>query len=129
MVHRFFPTCHVLKTWFELSRVKLYRNNQKGNKNYFDLAGGSSYRGFKLQRIKFRENPREINFGLSLHKVRISEGLSYWESAVYMYSPHYSPYICSGVPRNILPHPIKGLRKIPKRRGVLKESMVLKRNF
>ena len=59
----------------------------------------------------------------------LAQGLSSWESAVYMYSPHYSPYICSGVPRNILPHPIKGLRKIPKRRGVLKESMVLKRNF
>jgi len=46
-----------------------------------------------------------------------------------MYSPHYSPYIYSGVPRNILPHPIKGSLKIPRGRGVLKESMVLKRNF
>ena len=34
-----FPTCQVLKTWFELSRVKLYRNNLKGNKNYFELPG------------------------------------------------------------------------------------------
>ena len=86
MVHRFFPTCHVLNTWFELSRVKLYRNNQKGNKNCFELAGGSSYRGFELQRIKFRENPREINFGLSWRKVQISEGSSFWESAVYLYN-------------------------------------------
>ena len=31
--------------WFELFRVKLYRNDLRGNKNYFDLAGGSSYRG------------------------------------------------------------------------------------
>ena len=29
--------------WFELSRVKLYRNDLKGDKNYFKLAGGSSY--------------------------------------------------------------------------------------
>ena len=28
----FFPTCHALKTWFELSRVKLYRNPLKGTK-------------------------------------------------------------------------------------------------
>lgn len=28
----FFPTCHTLITWFELSRVKLYRNELKGNK-------------------------------------------------------------------------------------------------
>ena len=34
----------MLKTWFELSRVKLYRNDLRGNKNYFELAGGSSYR-------------------------------------------------------------------------------------
>ena len=33
-----FPTNHELKTWFELSRVKLYRNDLKGNKNYFELA-------------------------------------------------------------------------------------------
>ena len=26
--------------------VKLYRNDLRGNKNYFELAGGSSYRGF-----------------------------------------------------------------------------------
>ena len=33
-----FPTNHELKTWFDLSRVKLYRNDLKGNKNYFELA-------------------------------------------------------------------------------------------
>ena len=40
----FFSICLALKTWFELSRVKLFRNDLKGNKNYFELAGGSSYR-------------------------------------------------------------------------------------
>ena len=25
-----------LKTWFELSRLKLYRNDLRGNKNYFE---------------------------------------------------------------------------------------------
>ena len=38
VVH-FFPTCQELKEWFELSRVKLYRNDLKENKNYFELAG------------------------------------------------------------------------------------------
>ena len=47
----FFRTCRVLKTWLELRRVKVYRNDLKGNKNYFELAGpirvveGSIYRG------------------------------------------------------------------------------------
>ena len=48
----FFSTCHALKTRFELSRVKLFRNDLKGNKNYlefhggrFELSRGSSYRG------------------------------------------------------------------------------------
>ena len=37
--------------WFELSRVKLYGNNLEGNKNYFELAGGSSYRGMLLKLV------------------------------------------------------------------------------
>ena len=41
----FFSKFHALKTWFEFSRVKLYRTDLKENKNYFELAGGSSYRG------------------------------------------------------------------------------------
>ena len=28
----------MLKAWFELLRVKLYGNDLKGNKNYFELA-------------------------------------------------------------------------------------------
>ena len=36
-----FWTCHALKTWFELSRVKLFRNDLKENNIYFELAGGS----------------------------------------------------------------------------------------
>ena len=40
----FFSTCHALKTRFDLSRVKLFRNDLKGNKNYgrFELSRGSS---------------------------------------------------------------------------------------
>ena len=38
------------KTWFELSRVKLNRNDLRGNKNYFELAGGSSYRGLNYSK-------------------------------------------------------------------------------
>ena len=37
---------------FELSRVKLYRNELRGNKNYFELAGVSSYQGFELLSVK-----------------------------------------------------------------------------
>ena len=47
-VHGFFPDLSL--AWFELSRVKLCRNVLKGNKNYFELAGGSSYRGFDSKR-------------------------------------------------------------------------------
>ena len=35
----FFPTCQALKAWVELSRVNLYRNDLKGNENYFELTG------------------------------------------------------------------------------------------
>ena len=49
----FFSTCHALKTRFELSRVKLFRKDLKGNKLFyfefhsgrFELSRGSSYRG------------------------------------------------------------------------------------
>ena len=47
----FFSNFHALKTWFELSRVKLYRKDLKGNKNYFLrepevlVIEGSSYQG------------------------------------------------------------------------------------
>ena len=44
----FSSTCHALKTWFELSRVKLYRNDLKSNKSYLELAGRSSYLVVKL---------------------------------------------------------------------------------
>ena len=57
------------KVWFELSRVKLYWNDLKGNKNYFELRIGLRYRGFELLRVKLQwmygGNPREIDFGLS----------------------------------------------------------------
>ena len=29
----FFSTCHAVKTWFELLRVELYSNDQRGSKN------------------------------------------------------------------------------------------------
>ena len=32
-----FSTCNTLKTWFELSRVELHRNDLKGNKNELEL--------------------------------------------------------------------------------------------
>ena len=39
------------KHGLELSQVKLYRHYLRGNKNFFELAGGSSYRGFVLLRV------------------------------------------------------------------------------
>ena len=62
----FLMTCNALKIWFELSRVKLYRKDLKGNINYSELAGSSSYRGFELPRVKLQliceGNPGEIDF-------------------------------------------------------------------
>ena len=46
----FFLTCHALTTWFKILRVKLSRNDLKGNKNQFELAGVLSYWVFKLPR-------------------------------------------------------------------------------
>ena len=59
----FFPTCQVFITWFELSRVKLYGNDLKCKKNYFELAGGLSYRGFKLAGGKIKVNVRRKSRG------------------------------------------------------------------
>ena len=38
-----------------VSRVKLYRKDLKGNKNYFKLVGGLSYQGFELLAVKLTE--------------------------------------------------------------------------
>ena len=37
-----------------VSRVKLYRKDLKGNKNYFKLVGGLSYQGFELLAVKLK---------------------------------------------------------------------------
>ena len=62
----FFSACHVLKTWFELSGVKLYRNNLKGNKNYFEVSGR-----FELLRVRVIGRP------LYSHKVSIFKEIIY----------------------------------------------------
>ena len=52
-VDSFIPNFEGLKTWFKLSRGKLYRNDLRlGNKNYCELAGGSSFQGFELLMVK-----------------------------------------------------------------------------
>ena len=64
----FFSTCQALKAGLKLSRVKLHRNDLRGNKNYLELAGGSSYRRLQLLRVKLRMyegNPGTIVFGSS----------------------------------------------------------------
>ena len=37
-MHGLFSTCNTFKIWFELSRVELYRNDPKENKNELELA-------------------------------------------------------------------------------------------
>ena len=68
----FVLTCHVLTDNME---------------NWFELAGGSSYRGFELPRVKLQlmydGNLVEIDFGSSKREVRVSEGSSYRESIAY----------------------------------------------
>ena len=64
----FFPDfLRAQNNWFELSRVKLYQNDLRGNKNNFELVRGSSSRGFELLRVKLQEmydgNPGENDFG------------------------------------------------------------------
>ena len=41
----FFPDLSCAYNMVRVMEGKLYRNDLKGNKNYFELAGGSSYRG------------------------------------------------------------------------------------
>ena len=44
----------------------MYESDLKGNKNYFELAGVSSYRGFELPRINYSKgNPGETDSGSS----------------------------------------------------------------
>ena len=51
-IHSVFFKFSCAKTWFELLRIKLYRNNLRGNKNYVELAGGSSYWGQNYSKWK-----------------------------------------------------------------------------
>ena len=86
----FLTTCHALKTWFKLSRVKsVYRNDLKGNKNYFEFAGGSGYRAFELPEGKITGNEVNLSkksrgnwFWFELARGWVSEGSGYRESTV-----------------------------------------------
>ena len=49
-VHGFLPDLpRAYNRWFEY-----IENELKGNTNYFEIAGGSSYRGFELPRVKLQ---------------------------------------------------------------------------
>ena len=48
----------------------MYRNDLKGNKNYFEFVGGSGYRAFELPKGKIREN--EVNL------LKKSRGNRFW---------------------------------------------------
>ena len=47
-VNLFFSNLPLAKNMVQVIGLKLYRNDLKGNKNYFQLLGGLSYRGFEM---------------------------------------------------------------------------------
>ena len=51
----FFPDLSRAYNMARVSMVKLFRYDLKGNKNHFELAGGSNCRGFKLSRVKLQQ--------------------------------------------------------------------------
>ena len=48
---------------------KIISNDLRGNKNYFKLAEGSSYRGFELLRVKLQKMLTEIQGKMILVRV------------------------------------------------------------
>ena len=48
----FFPDFLRAQNMVRVSEGKLSKNALRGNKNYFELVGGSGYRGFELPRVK-----------------------------------------------------------------------------
>ena len=64
----------------------MYRNELKGNKNYFKLGEGSSYRGFELLRENNSKCKKEIQGKSPL--VRLSVASSYRESTVSLLIDH-----------------------------------------
>ena len=51
-VRGFFPVLSRAYNMVQVIESKI--DELKGNKNYFELAGGSSYRGFELPRVKLQ---------------------------------------------------------------------------
>ena len=49
-VHGFFPACHALITWFELSRVELYRNDlpPAGKQKLLRVSGSFELTGLEV---------------------------------------------------------------------------------
>ena len=70
-VHVFFPACQALISWFELSRVKLYRNELKGNKNDFELSRVRVAEG-KIT-VNVRRKCRGNQLWFELARVRVIE--------------------------------------------------------
>ena len=82
-VHCFFPTFHALITWFELSRVKLYRNELRGNKTYFELSRVRVTEG-KIT-VNVRRKSRGNRHWFELARGSSQRGSSYRESTVSKY--------------------------------------------
>ena len=73
-MHGFFPTFHALIAWFELSRVKLCRNDLKGKK-LLRVSGRFELSRVKLCRndLKGKKLPR-VSGRFELSRVRVTEG-------------------------------------------------------
>ena len=70
--HTTFRSCHVSLGLYNptmLIEIAVYKMTWKGKENWFELAGGSSYQGFELPRVKlqwmYHRNPGENDFGSS----------------------------------------------------------------
>ena len=50
----FFPDFLRAQNIVKFLRVKLFGNDLRGDKNFFELPGGSSYRGLELPRVKLQ---------------------------------------------------------------------------
>ena len=77
----FFPTFHALKTYVvRVFEGKWYRNDLKGSKNYFELAGGSSYLESTVFYSKWRLYVRRRH----IPGINIALLITYWqESSCY----------------------------------------------
>ena len=77
IVHCLFWLGTYWQTWFELSRVKLYRKWPEGKRKLVRVSGRFELPRVKLQKM-YDGNPGEIDFG----SIKLARGSSYRKSTV-----------------------------------------------